>query len=58
MRFPEKNDILDQLICIVFLYGDSTKMELEQNIASEQNRFPKYKGAHSHPCDMPDKIIK
>jgi len=45
-RFPVKEDILDQLICIVFLYGDSNKMELEQTIARETYRFPKYKGIH------------
>ncbi len=57
-RFPEKNDILDQLICLVLLYGDSTKMEIEQNICRERYNFPKYKDAHSHPCDMPDKVVK
>lgn len=25
-RFPDRNDVLDKLICIVLLYGDSNKM--------------------------------
>lgn len=31
-RFPEKNDIIDHLICLSIVYGDSKKMAIDQKL--------------------------
>lgn len=31
-RFPEAQDILDDLICLSFIYGDSKKMSIDQKL--------------------------
>ncbi len=58
-RFPKKSEILDQLICMAILYGDSNKMAMDQVISlqREVTTYPSYKKHHEHPCDMPEKII-
>jgi len=58
-RFPEKHEIIDQLICLALIYGDSTKLELAQQVAMQKLRLPPpCKNNHGHPCDMPDIIQK
>jgi len=31
-RYPEAQDILDHLICLSLIYGDSKKMAIDQNL--------------------------
>ena len=58
-RFPEKNDIMDKLICLVVLYGDSTKMANDQKLLKTKLMLhPPYSGIHGHPCEMPERIKK
>lgn len=58
-RFPERSEIIDKLICIVLLYGDSNKMADEQEIAKfKLLKYPPSIYSHSHPCEMPEKIKK
>lgn len=58
-RFPDRSEILDKLICIVLLYGDSNKMAGEQQLSKNKMlNYPPYAKCHEFPCDMPDKIKK
>ena len=39
-RFPEKNDIVDHLICLSIIYGDSKKMAIDQTLKKSQIALP------------------
>ena len=58
-RFPKKDEIVDQLICLSLIYGDSHKMGVDQQITKARLKLPPpYSKQHDHPCDMPEKVLK
>ncbi len=49
-RYPLKHEILDQLICLSLVYGDTTKMAHDQTITLSNIILPEvYYKKHDHP---------
>ena len=58
-RFPTKSEVLDHVICLVLIYGDSTSLAADQEISKQKIRLPKpYRKNHGHPCDVPENVMK
>ena len=57
--FPDHTKIVDKLICIILLYGDTNKVALEQQEVQQLYQGPPaFKKQHDHPCDLPENIKK
>ncbi len=59
-RYPEKNEIIDNLICLAIIYGGTKQMGIDQKVQKQLNpNLPRpSKSAHGYPCDMPDTVVK